>query len=140
MPFSRIALAVPGQLGPATALDSSIHPPKVESLDYVLDAWDGDELVEVFPCFVATRELAEQLVAATCSGFRLDRLTVSTSEQFEELYAGVVLPSLVRLVIHGRPGVHDLGLTADATLVVSDRALAVIAPRLVHYQSWRYTT
>src|SRR3954454_10828086 len=52
---------VAGQLGDTTMLDTSVHPPVIQRLEYRFDGWLGDDLLESFPCFVVTERLANEL-------------------------------------------------------------------------------
>lgn len=138
MSFSIVQPAVAGQLGPATIQDLTVHPPDIKFLDVVLDGWDGDELIEVFPCFVASDRLIRMMKVEGFTGFETQRMTVSVSSTFEELYADTVLPVFLRLVFTGAAGVDDLGLSDDARLVLSDRALNSISDHLHEFQSRSY--
>ena len=51
-----------------TDTDTTTTPPQVHGLHLVLDGWDGDALTECYPCFLATRDAAEQLVASGFTG------------------------------------------------------------------------
>lgn len=73
------------------------------------------------PCFLALRSTAAHLIATVHTGFRLRTAPVTTTDLFDEINPGGTPPELDRLVIHGRPGHDDLGLTPDARLVVSSR-------------------
>lgn len=41
-------------LGGRTVRDTSVHPPVVSHLHYVIDGWLGSQLLESFPCFIAS--------------------------------------------------------------------------------------
>ena len=120
---------VAGGLGPKTVMDCSTHPPRVDELHYVFDGWLGDELLETFPCFIATQALWTLLDDAGLSGVRAGPLHVSASEQYVEMYPERVLPPFVRLLVTGTPGKDDLGLKPPARLVASRRALDVLRRR-----------
>lgn len=117
---------VAGGLGPKTVLDRSTHPPRVDDLHYLFEGWLGDELLETFPCFIATEALWKSLEGAGLSGVRAGPVRVSASEQYVEIYPERVLPPFVRLLVTGDPGRDDLGLKHPARLVVSRRALEVL--------------
>jgi hypothetical protein len=91
----------------------------------VFDGWLGDSLVESFPCYVVTEALADRL-AATFSGFALDDVETSASEQFRELHPRGVLPKFRWLRVTGIAGVDDFGMASDHRLVVSQRALDLV--------------
>lgn len=121
---------VAGGLGPATIRDRSVHPPRVTRLEYVVDGWLGDALLESFPCFIATRTLADSLADALAgsgsSGYVEREVQVSTSYLFREMQPSVELPEFVWLDVGGRPGVDDLATDARGSLVVSQRVLDVL--------------
>lgn len=110
-------------------MDRSTHPPVVHDLHYEFQGWLGDELLESFPCFIATETLWRLLQDEALSGVRAGPVKVSVSELFEEMYPGRVLPRFVRLMVTGTPGSDDFGLTKDARLVVSMRALDALRKR-----------
>ncbi len=117
---------VAGGLGANTVMDRTSHPPQVMHLHYQFDGWLGDVLVESFPCFIVTRAAKEALIAAAVTGVQFGDVEVSTSDQFSEVCAGVVLPEFVRLEAVGGAGSDDFGVVKDGRLVVSERALAVL--------------
>ncbi len=109
--------------GDESVIDSSVHPPCVKRLDYRFDGWMGDDVLESFPCYIATTKLAGSLKQAGMTGVEFDEVKVSKSEQFEEMYPNRELPTFVWLRIIGQAGEDDFGLTNDNRLVVSERAL-----------------
>lgn len=125
MPF-YVEPEVAGGLGERTVLDTAVHPPRVERLQYEFAGWLGDPLLESFPCFIATEPLAAALDAAHASGVRWAPVEVSLSEEFREQYPGREVPPFRWLRVTGAAGVDDFGLAPDHRLVVSDRALAVL--------------
>lgn len=118
---------VAGGFGDGTVMDTSVEPPRVERLHYEIFGWLGDELLESTPCFVVAKTLAERLTAAGVTGFRLADVEVTADEQDEELMGeSAPLPEFWWLQVTGQRGVDDFGLTDNASLVVSERALAVL--------------
>lgn len=117
---------VAGGLGVRTELDSSIHPPVVTSLHYELEVWDGEDLVQSFPCYLVTKRLQARLASNHLSGFSFALADVSRSDTFKELQPDEPLPELVWIKVHGVPGKDDFGLTEDARLVVSEVAMKVV--------------
>ncbi|PZU04562.1 MAG: hypothetical protein DI630_00105 [Gordonia sp. (in: high G+C Gram-positive bacteria)] len=63
---------VSGSLGRDSVLDTSVHPPVVDHVDYQVHGWCGDDLLESFPVFVASPELVNALAAEGITGF-IDR-------------------------------------------------------------------
>ncbi|MCU0864038.1 MAG: hypothetical protein MUC36_09615 [Planctomycetes bacterium] len=121
--FWSLEPEVAGELGDGSVLDTSVHPPIVSKLEYILSGWLGDDLLESFPCYVVTERLAKELQASACTGYRLDDVEVVTSPEFDDMYPERQLPGFRWLKITGKAGVDDFGMSAKHTLVVSDRAL-----------------
>jgi len=117
---------VSGGIGEGTIVDGSTHPPEVTNLNYTFDGWLGDALLETFPCFIVTTDLAKDLEAAVLTGFKCSKVQISQSEQFDEVCPGLQLPEFLRLELTGRPGIDDFGLSADFRLVASERALVIL--------------
>ena len=115
-----------GALGDRTVVDTSVHPPDVARLHYEFEGWLGDPVVESFPCFVATRLLADAAERAHLSGVRWDDVDVSRSDQFRARYPDRPLPGFRWMRVRGKAGVDDFGLVADHRLVVSERALDLL--------------
>jgi len=126
----RLFPAVAGGLGEATDLDTDVTPPRVRALHYEFEGWDGDALVESYPCFLVTQEAGEEFRRQGFTGLVLREVRVSTSDVFEELYPGVVLPAFQWLDVTGAPGRDDLGLTEAAELVVSGRVFEVVRDKI----------
>jgi hypothetical protein len=117
---------VAGELGEGTRLDSSVHPPRVYHLHHRFEGWLGDELLEVFPCFLVSSRLAKALEEERLVGFSLGDVEVSLSPEFQELYPGRSLPEFRWLKVSGESRDADFGLTPDFRLEVSNRALDVM--------------
>ena len=79
MPYALEPL-VGGELGPQTVLDRSTHPPGVERPQYVLDLPTTADLLESFPIYLVSEQLAARL--GSLSGFRLDDVDVVTGDQY----------------------------------------------------------
>ena len=117
---------VAGGLGPGTVMDRSTHPPKVERLHYEIQGWLGDVLLESFPCFIVTRDAADEMKKVGLSGARFEGAKITLSPEFMELDAGRVVPEFVRLMPQGEIGTDDICVMKDGRIVVSDRALHVL--------------
>lgn len=126
MKFSFVEPEVPGALGQGTDLDSSVHPPIVKRLDFQLDGWLGDCLLESFPCFVITEPAKLAVEKSGLSGALFDDVLVRKSDQFDELYPDKMLPKFFWMKVIGRSGQDDFGLAKDFRLVLSDHALEVL--------------
>ena len=101
-------------------------PTEVHALHYDFNGWLGDCLLATSPCFIITETAAQAMADAGLAGFSTDAVEVTTSSEFDELFPGVVLPPFVWLKVGNRPGLDDLGITADLDLVVSERALMLL--------------
>lgn len=117
---------VAGELGENTILDTSVHPPIVSYFHHRFEGWLGDDLLEVFPCFLVTSALAKALEEAGLVGFSLDDVEVSVSLEFEFMYPGRVLPEFRWLKITSKDREADFYLRPDHHLEVSSRALDIL--------------
>jgi hypothetical protein len=118
---------VAGHLGSGTVMDASTHPPIVHALHYEFDGWLGDELLTAFPCFIVTENLRQLIESANPSGCRFDRVRVSRSEEFEELYPDQQLPAFSWLIVDGTARRDDFGTSpTGGALIVSERMLQVM--------------
>ncbi|HYO64886.1 MAG TPA: hypothetical protein VEU33_02285 [Archangium sp.] len=108
-------------------MNTSVHPPEVSHFHHRFEGWLGDELLEVFPCFLVSSALAKALEEARLVGFSLDDVEVSVSPEFQELYPGRALPEFRWLKITGKDRDADFWLTPDFRLEVSSRTLTVLS-------------
>lgn len=127
MSYYLLAPEVAGELGPDTVMDTSVHPPAVTRLQYEIEDWLGDEILESTPCFIVTERLAGLIQDAGLGGYRLADADVVLGEDAEELAGGPIdLPEFRWLQLTGKAGSDDFGASADGSLVVSQRALDVL--------------
>ncbi len=98
----------------------------VHKLHYEFDGWLGDELLESAPCFIVTERMAHEIQKAGLTGVSFDKVEVTVSPEFKQLYPDRQLPTFVWLKIEGTPGRDDFGVTSDLMLVVSESALEVL--------------
>ncbi len=119
--FYALHPEVAGGLGPNTVMDRTTHPPKVENLHYEFDDWLGDDLIATFPCFVVTNRLREAIQRASATGCTFADLEISKSELFSEINPLRKLPQFHWLIVTGRCGRDDFGISNDNQLVVSER-------------------
>lgn len=117
---------VPGGLGPNTLMDRSVHPPIITKLHFEMDGWMGDDIVQSFPCYLATERLKARMEEIKASGLTFAHAEITASDTFEVLNPARKLPMLFWMKISGEPGADDLGLTPDARLVASKRVLDVM--------------
>lgn len=104
-------------------------------LNYEFDGWLGDELLESTPCFIVTKSLGSQLERVGLTGFSLDEVDITKSQQFVDVHGNCELPEFNWFKIVGRPGQDDFGLTSALELVVSERALDSIQGKITHAAS-----
>src|SRR5579871_6629670 len=123
MKFYRLEPEVAGGFGDDTVINHSVSPPRVERLDYQFEVWSGDELLESFPCFIASERLSNAIKQLNAPGVRFADVKITQSEEFEELYPGKVLPEFKWLQVFGTPGQDDFGISKDFRLVVSEAIL-----------------
>ena len=134
--FYAIEPEVAGGFGEDTRITRS--PGKrfiVDHLHYQFEGWLGDELLESTPCFIATNALTKELERRCLTGFSIDDVEVSVSEEFRALKGELTLPEFRWLKIDGIAGIDDFGLSAGLLLVVSRRALEVLNGRIAHAAS-----
>ena len=129
MSYYALEPEVAGGLGDGTVMDHSTVPPTVLRLEYELGyGWQGDELLETYPCFVISDRLYRTLVASGATGFRVDDVVVVEDEQLGELGESYGdLREFKWLKVEGRPEEDDLGIGSDGRLVVSQRALDALS-------------
>lgn len=129
MKYYHIEPEVAGELGKNTILNTDTHPPLVSVLNYEFKGWQGGQLLESFPCFIATKHLSELLLQNNLSGFSIDSVEITKSEQFNQMYLDVILPEFVWLKINGKAGSDDFGISeSKKMLVVSETTLNIIQP------------
>lgn len=124
--FYELEPEVPGGWGEQTIADASVHPPIVSKLHLEFAGWLGDAILESFPCYVITSELADELRANNLTGFAWRDVIVSATEEFSELQPDVTLPDFVWLCVNGKPSNEDFGISESNTLIVSSSAYNVL--------------
>ncbi|MCP3944983.1 MAG: hypothetical protein GY710_26385 [Desulfobacteraceae bacterium] len=124
--FYSLELEVAGELGANTSMDSSVHPPLVFTLHFIFSGWRGDDLLECFPCYIATEALMQEIKNTQPSGCVFDEMIIEKSEQFNELYPNTMLPNFKWLKVQGEAGKDDFGISSDNFLIVSERILKIL--------------
>jgi hypothetical protein len=125
MDFYAIEPEVAGELGEGTVMDTSVHPPRVSAVEYVITDWLGDDIIESFPCYLVTPRMATALEASALSGFRLDTAQVTLSDEAADFGIAQV-PEFRWLVVTGHPGEDDFGLLGNGQAVISEGALQAL--------------
>src|SRR4051794_25515445 len=108
--FFFCQLPVFGQLGPRTAMDRTVHPPRVHQLHCLIDVSLSSQIFEVFPCVIADERLCRSLHAAGCSGFMERKADFGPSDILHEVHPKITLPKLSWLQITGIPASKISGL------------------------------
>jgi hypothetical protein len=125
--FYKLQPEVAGHFGPDTEMDTSTHPPIVHALHYEFDGWPAHDLITAFPCFIVTKHMQQLIESANPSGCSFGHVTVSRSEQFEELHPNRRLPPFSWLRIDGTAQRDDFGTNATGgAVIVSERVLQVM--------------
>ena len=107
-------------------------PPVIYRLHGEFNIYPDDELVEVSRQFIGTVELAESIKALQprTTGLYVDEVTVTTTPDFRRNYPGKELPELKWFKITGKAGIDDFGMSKDYQLVVSDRVMKEMKPKI----------
>lgn len=126
MKYFYIEPEVAGGMGKNTVMNRGVHPPIVSKLHYHFDGWLGDQLLESFPCFIASELVKQRIQEARFTGMDFDQVEITVSEQFQELYPNRQLPKFVWLKVEGIAGQDDFGTAPDARLIASERALELL--------------
>jgi hypothetical protein len=113
---------VAGELGDETDLDTSVHPPIVHKLEYVLDYPGTDDLIQSFPVFLASEQLVKALTVAEIRGITWRESTITPGDFYDEYPASE--PINYKWLVPGQSG--DDCWTEGGELVVSDRMMAVL--------------
>ena len=91
------------------------------------DTWLGDDLVRAHPLLLVTTPLKKALEALKAPrGFALAPARATASAFFQSHDPGRRLPSFWSLEVKGRPGVDDMGMAGDGSLVASARVVEVM--------------
>lgn len=117
---------VGGELGPETVLDRSAHPPRVDRLQFVLDTPTTADLIEAFPVYLVSDELAQQLTVAGLQGFRFDAAEVLRSDGYFDAFGDTPHKSYQWLRPERDTPEPDAWIGDDLRLCVSDRMMEVL--------------
>lgn len=125
MKYYRLDPEVSGEIGPNSILNTTVHPPIPEKVEFLFKGWLGDCLVESFPVYLILDEVSELLMKEKITGFELDQVTVKKVYPFFEFNASKSLPNFQWLKIVGTGKESDFGLIENQ-LVVSERVLSIL--------------
>ena len=118
---------VAGGWGDETEADTSCHPPKVRKLSYEFEGWLGDELLESFPCFIISQNLANLIKNSCLTGYTLEAVKIIKSDNFLELHPDVELPHFHWFQVNGEVGLNDFAINNKHLLQVSEAAFNVLS-------------
>lgn len=124
----RLEPEVAGGWGRDTVADTHQHPPIVSRLHYDFARWSGDDIVQSFPVFLVSEQLAQAIEQEALLGVLFDNVKVTKDPQFERFFPDTAasLPSWRWLRPTGEPHTGDFWQRPDGNLVISERALMVI--------------
>ncbi|GAA3537516.1 hypothetical protein [Kribbella ginsengisoli] len=124
MPYS-VDPQVAGELGEGTVMDSSVHPPAVSRVEFVLDSPETDDLVQSFPVYLISDLLADRVGQAGLTGIRLAHAEVRPSEEFLAAFGEVPHRNYLWLQLENSEGA-DAWLDDSLELCVSDRLMRIL--------------
>jgi hypothetical protein len=125
--FKTIEPEVAGGMGEETHLDTSVHPPVVFQLHYEFQGWLGNDILEMFPCYIVTENLKAAIFQTHLTGVNFDNVKISTSYEFNQLYPETVLPGFSWMKIFGKAGEDDFGISDKFRLVISEKAYHLLS-------------
>lgn len=91
--YKLIETEVAGGLGEQIQMDNSFFPPLIKNLHYEFEGWLGDDILESFPCYIVTERLRDGIELGKLTGVSFDKVFISKSETFLELYPDRELPN-----------------------------------------------
>jgi hypothetical protein len=88
------------------------------------DSWLGDDLVRAHPLLLVTTPLKDALMGLDrATGFSVVRAEATRSEFFVRHDPDRQLPEFWSVEVQGRPGLDDLGMGRDGSVVASARVV-----------------
>lgn len=137
---------VAGELGENTVFENvrlEGEKSKIKKLHYKFNGWLGDLLLECTPCFIISDSLLEDFNRYNLSGYELQDIEISISDEFKELYPDVQLPNFKRIIPYGRVKIindsykewsgHDFCLSDKSCLVVTDKVLNILKSNKINH-------
>ena len=99
-------------------------------LDYEFEGWLGDDILTTHPCFIISEFLCDIIKVTDLKGYQLQKMDVSFSDFFLEVYNKNILPNFIRLLPFAINDISlidkmslDFYLYKNTTLIVSEKAL-----------------
>jgi hypothetical protein len=123
--YRYIEPEVPGGFGGETELDSTVHPPIVKKLHLEFAGWLGDDIIEVFPCYLVTEALRKKIEFEKLTGVIFEDIIISKSEIFKEIYPDRQLPKFYWAKIEGEFEKDDFFIGNDCRLIISENTYEV---------------
>lgn len=117
---------VAGSFGENTVLDSSVHPPIVDKLHYEFHGWLDSDILTTFPCFIVTDHFLDVIKKNQFTGYAIDVVEVSKSEEFIDMFPGRELMKFHWFKVKGIAGIDDFGISDKNRLVISEKVLKAI--------------
>jgi hypothetical protein len=95
----------------------------IESLHIELEDWLGDDLMEIYPCFVITEFLEEGLTKMKFTGYEIVSMITTKNEYFDNNYSlDKNLPLFKWIKINGKSYIDDFGIDEKSKkLVLSEK-------------------
>lgn len=128
MRYCEIQPEVAGNIALSHA-DWSRHPPVVTKLHYEFDDWLGDVVLQSFPCYMVTAEVAVEIERAGFTGATMDSAETSRSELFMDIDPALYLPEFRWLKVNGELCRDDVAVSPEHNLVISERLLNFLHAR-----------
>jgi hypothetical protein len=126
MAYHRIEPEVAGELGEGTDMDTSVHPPNVRTLHYEITDWLGDHILESYPVYIVSEQLAEALTRSAWAGSSCATAGSRSRRRRRSCSRARTCPSGAGSSSTGVAGQDHFGVTDNARLVVSDEGLDVL--------------
>jgi hypothetical protein len=93
----------------------------------IFDTWLGDDVVRAHPLLLVTTRVKDALSALKGgAGFSVARARVFRSAFFERHHPDRALPEFWVLSVDGSPGVDDLGIGRDGSVIASARVVETL--------------
>lgn len=109
--YKLIEPEVAGGLGEQIQMDNSFFPPLIKNLHYEFKGWLGDDILESFPCYIVTERLRDGIELVKLTGVSFDKVFISKSETFLELYPDRELPNFFWAKINRESNKDDFFIT-----------------------------
>jgi hypothetical protein len=124
MDYFYLKPEVAGSLGADTVLDRNANPPVATKVQYELESWRGDSVLESYPVFIVTEETERGIIEAGLTGAAFDEAEVTKAVTYQGIDKEV--PPFRWLKPVGEPGRDDIAQGSRGRMIVSARALAVL--------------